>query len=112
MYEQAYALYQQGHYQLAGEFFSKLCLRNPLQTSTWKGLASCLQMQSLWEDALQAWSVAISLTSDDAACYLHQGECLLSLHRKEEALQSLQKAELLGQDTLPLIQTYKELLAG
>jgi type III secretion system low calcium response chaperone LcrH/SycD len=93
LYASAFSFYQQGHYASAEPLFHDLCQLNPFNIAFWKGLASCLQMQSKWKEALKIWGVSSLLDENDASNYFHLSECLYCLNEKEECLKTLIQAE-------------------
>lgn len=116
MYEQAFSLYQQKHYKLAGDLFAHLCVKTPQAKTSWQGLAASLQMQSQWEESLKAWRIVDSLNPEDAITCYHMAECYLALGAKENALHQFQRAEKLAKNAshtelLIAIQNYKNLIS-
>jgi type III secretion system low calcium response chaperone LcrH/SycD len=89
IYEFASDLYEAGHYQKASPLFQTVATFCPLEYKNWFGLASSLQMEARYEEALTAWTMTACLCEKDASPYLHVAECYLSLKKREEALNAL-----------------------
>jgi tetratricopeptide (TPR) repeat protein len=62
IYISAYQFYQNGSYARSCELFLQLISSNPYEGNFWKGLASCYQMQSAFEQALHAWAMLALLS--------------------------------------------------
>ena len=92
LYNLAYGLYQNGDYEKASEIFQQLTFTKPFEPKHWVGLASVLQMQKNYQNALQAWTMA-AMMLDTAEPHFHAAECLTSLGNKAEAQKALEEAE-------------------
>ncbi|HPE85288.1 MAG: SycD/LcrH family type III secretion system chaperone [Chlamydiia bacterium] len=92
LYSLAFGLYQNGDYEKASEIFQQLVFSKPFEPKHWQGLASVLQMQSNYQNALQAWTMA-AMMLDTAEPHFHAAECLTSLGNKEQAHIALVEAE-------------------
>lgn len=94
LYSSAYHFYNQGSYVKASDLFMQLTLSNPYEETYWRGLASTYQMQSLWNEALHAWSLCAILKENDPLPHYHAAECLYSQQEMEDALKALTQARL------------------
>jgi type III secretion system low calcium response chaperone LcrH/SycD len=94
-YSAAYSLYQQGDYQAATQLFRALVFSDAFNESYWRGLASSHQMQTEFQEALQAWALVALLSQHDPYPHFHAAECLLSLKELEEGQKALNCAETL-----------------
>ena len=97
VYIAAYQFYQIGEYTKACELFVQLTQSQPLNAAAWKGLASCYQMLSLWDVALNAWAFCSLLEETDAAPHYYAAECLHAQKQHQEAKKALTKARSLCQ---------------
>lgn len=93
LHELGYNLYQVGQYKDSEEVFQKLVLINPVEKDFWQGLASSMQMQKKYEEALIPWSLFCLLDRDNPLPHYHAAECLFSLKRHEYGIQALEAAE-------------------
>lgn len=101
-YELAFNLYQAGDYKQAEELFRRTILAKPLEKRHWQGLASCLQMQNRYEEALVPWSMCCLVDPENPLPHFHAAECLLSLEDIEEAFKALKACE--NRDTEKVFQ--------
>ncbi|NDD58851.1 MAG: hypothetical protein EBZ47_06330 [Chlamydiae bacterium] len=95
IYISAFQLYQIGNYSKALDLFMQLTLACPFEAPFWKGLASCYQMQGLWDLALNAWSHSALLDSNDPTAHYHAAECMHAQKNFEEATKALHLAKKL-----------------
>ncbi len=92
LYNLAHGLYQNGDYEKASEIFQQLTFSKPFEPKHWVGLASVLQMQKNYQNALQAWTMAAMMLGT-AEPHFHAAECLISLGDKTQAQKALIEAE-------------------
>lgn len=109
LYKTGYALYSLGDYRKASYLFSYLVLSDPLISCSWRALASCKQLLKEYPAAIEAWNVVCKLQLQDPLGYFHAAECYLSIQKKKEALQKLDKAEKLCNEN-PLLQNRIQIL--
>jgi len=115
LYSAAYARYESGLYNEAGEIFTQLTLLDPQEEAFWRGLAASKQMGQKYKSALYAWGLVSLLSKEDPMPHLHAAECYLSLQQKSEALIALNAALERVKDNPPLctqIEVLKEACHG
>ncbi|MDR2539818.1 MAG: tetratricopeptide repeat protein [Chlamydiales bacterium] len=95
LYRTGSVLYSSGEYRKASYLFSYLVLSDPLISCSWYGLASCKQLLEEYPSAIEAWNIVCKLQPQNPLGYFHAAECYLSIQKKKEALQKLDKAEIL-----------------
>jgi type III secretion system low calcium response chaperone LcrH/SycD len=93
LYISAYQFYQQEMYDKATEIFFQLTTSHPFEEAFWKGLASCYQMQNLFDEALHAFALASLLNDKDPYYHYHAAECLFAKKEMEDAKKALTKAQ-------------------
>ena len=103
LYAMAFGLYEGGDYTGAKPLFRQLVVSKPLTQKHWVGLASTLQMEKNYEEALTAWSMAALMERNDPSPHFHAAECLFSMGQTDEARKALnevkkrtEEKELLG----------------
>jgi type III secretion system low calcium response chaperone LcrH/SycD len=103
IYISAYHFYQKGNYAKSCELFLQLISSNPYEGNFWKGLASCYQMQSAWEQALHGWAMLALLCPNDPFAHYHAAECLFAMKNFTETRKAIGKArELCGNDEMQI----------
>jgi type III secretion system low calcium response chaperone LcrH/SycD len=107
LHAEAFRLYEQGKYSDASALFTQLVLIDPFSFAYWQGLASAKQLCRDYEAALQAWSLAVLLETQDPSAYFHVAECLMYLEQSQEALQALEAALRCCKDAELEMQIYK-----
>ncbi len=90
LYRIGYDYYQAGRCRLASQMFSLLFSLDPYEKRYAKGMASSLQREGRFEQALACWGATSLLDLDDSVPVLHACECLMELGRLDEALESLE----------------------
>jgi type III secretion system low calcium response chaperone LcrH/SycD len=85
LYGVAYNLYNQGQYDDSDKLFRLLCFLDHLDRRFWMGLGAVRQSLKRHADAIEAYSVAAVLDTEDPVVPLHAAECFLALGRLEEA---------------------------
>lgn len=93
LYSFGFHFYENGKYEEAANFYKLLTQIDSENVNHWKGLAACLQMQKLHDQALLAYSAAIVLDSNDQTLYFHTANCCFALYRIKEGLEALDLAE-------------------
>ena len=93
LYNLAYGLYQNGDYTQASDIFQQLVFSKPLDPKHWMGLASVLQMQKNYQNALCAWSM-VAMMLDGPEAHFYAAECLTSMGDTAQAKQALEQAEM------------------
>ncbi len=97
-YALGYSLYSQARWIEAMKVFSFLCYHDPLDRRFHLARAASLQMVGQHENALQAYGLAFALDVLDPAVGLHIAECLIALHRKDDARAALEGVAELTED--------------
>ncbi|MCP5492013.1 MAG: tetratricopeptide repeat protein [Chlamydiales bacterium] len=93
LYNLAQGLYDVGDYAKAREIFQYLTLNKPFESKHWMGLASVLQMEKNYANALTAWSMLAVLLGEDPLPHFHAADCLWMLGEGEKAMLALDEAE-------------------
>ncbi|MCB1117936.1 MAG: SycD/LcrH family type III secretion system chaperone [Chlamydiia bacterium] len=93
LYNLAQALYEAGDYNKAKELFQHLTLNKPFESKHWMGLASVLQMEKSYANAVTAWSMLAVLLGEDPLPHFHAADCLWMLGEREKAMLALDEAE-------------------
>jgi tetratricopeptide (TPR) repeat protein len=93
LHELAYNLYLSYDYINGEKVFRRLVIARPYEIKFWKGLASCIQMQERYEDALLPWSILSIIDPINPAPHFYAGECLISLSEITKAGEALFAAE-------------------
>lgn len=92
----AFVLYQEKAYQQASEAFKVLVLAHPFEAKYWKALGACLQMQKMYEEALDCYQSALTFSSEpiDLSLYIHAADCYFALKQIDAGLNTLETARL------------------
>jgi type III secretion system low calcium response chaperone LcrH/SycD len=98
LHELAYDFYHSGQYPQATSFFQVLTACDMLNQDYWMGLGAALLMNNEFPEALTAYGVACSLTSDDPLPHFYAAECQFQLSDRDKAVQALSVAEDLCTD--------------
>ena len=85
IYSVAYNLYQGGKYDEAQKVFQFLCFYDHFNRKYFMGLGACQQMMKEYENAIEIFSFATILDSDDPRPMLYIGDCRLAMGSKNEA---------------------------
>lgn len=85
IYSVAYNLYQGGKYEEARKVFQFLCFYDHFNRKYFMGLGACQQMMKEYENAIEIFSFATILDSDDPRPMLYIGDCHLAMGNKDEA---------------------------
>jgi len=93
LHELAYNLYLSYDYINGETVFRRLVIARPYEPKFWKGLASCIQMQGRYEDALLPWSILSIIDPTNPAPHFHAAECLISLSEITKAGEALFAAD-------------------
>jgi hypothetical protein len=110
LYEDAARAYEVGDYMKSHDLFAVLSLELPRQPAVWKGLASSLQMQKMYPEAVLNWSMAALLDEHDPLPHFHAAECLFAQNENSDAQKALKIALSLPctEDVLEKIVRLKE----
>ena len=94
-YDLARRLYEAGRLTEAEALFRWLCLYSGSAPVNWMGLGAVLQCREQWEDALNAYGMAVQYTEgEEPAPWYHCGICSMQLGRREEATSAFREAIL------------------
>ncbi|WP_419532979.1 SycD/LcrH family type III secretion system chaperone [Endozoicomonas sp.] len=85
IYSVAYNLYQGGKYEEAQKVFQFLCFYDHFNRKYFLGLGACQQMQKQYDNAIEIFSFATILDSDDPRPMLYIGDCHMAKGDKEKA---------------------------
>jgi tetratricopeptide (TPR) repeat protein len=94
LYSRGYIQYQQGRYEDAAKTFGFILFNDPINLRAMRGMASSLQMQGKFQEALLFLAYASVADDDNADISVQVIECLLHLGRKNDAMTLLQKVEV------------------
>ncbi len=98
IYALAYNLYNQARWQEALQTFSFLTYQSHLERRFHVGRGACLQMLGRHDDALRAYLLAHVLDVSEPTVALHIAECLIALHRKDDARTALETVVALTEE--------------
>lgn len=110
LYQLGYGFYAQGRYSEAFRAFSMLVMYDHLEPRYMMGLAGAMQMLGRHTDALQQYMTAGLIMLDDPTPMFHAAECLISLQRLPEAVESLKLAADLAGENHPAVKARAEAL--
>ncbi|WP_201772472.1 SycD/LcrH family type III secretion system chaperone [Endozoicomonas elysicola] len=85
IYSVAYNLYQSGKYEEAKKVFQFLCFYDHFNRKYFLGLGACQQMQKQYDSAIEIFSFATILDSDDPRPMMYIGDCHMAKGDKEKA---------------------------
>ena len=89
LYELGYNLYRTKDFPSAETVFRKLVVVMPLEKSHWQGLASSIQMQHRFEDALVPWSMFAFIDPKSPIPHFYAAECLFALKNYSACLEAI-----------------------
>ena len=92
VYQVAYQLYSGGDYEKARKLFEFLCFFDHLERKYWLGMGGCRQMLKQYEPAIEAYSLAMLLDSNDPLPPFHAAECHIALGNRDAAISGLTAA--------------------
>lgn len=92
IYHVAFNTYSNGGYEQAYKMFRFLCFFDHLEPKYWLGLGGCRQMLKQYPDAVEAYTFAMLLDSDDPHPPLYAADCHIALGNREEAISGLTAA--------------------
>lgn len=75
-YDRAWAFYEYNRYEEAQAQFQLLLVKHPHRALYWKGLGHTFKMQQKYQEALDAYRIAILLGEKDPLFLIHVAECL------------------------------------
>jgi type III secretion system low calcium response chaperone LcrH/SycD len=87
IYALAFGFYNNGNYAEALPLMRTLALMNSYEKKYVIGLAGCLQMTGKYQDAIEAYSIAVMVDIKDPEPLYHIGTCLLKQSKKSEAFE-------------------------
>ena len=100
LYALAYNLYTSGNYADAGTVFQALCLYRHKDERFWMGLAGCRQATGDLKGAIDAYSMAGTVTLlNDPVPFLYAAKCYIQLGNKENAIGAIKGLLTLGDET-------------
>lgn len=100
-YEDASRFYDNGLFIKAHELFKDLVVKKPTIWQFWFSLARALQRLKEYKKAITAYNMVLVLDSTNTNAYLYLAENYLSINKKEDAKEALEKAtELCTNDLL------------
>ena len=85
VYSVAYSLYQNGKYEKATKVFQFLCFYDHYNAKYYLGLGACRLMEKEYESAIELFSFAAAMNTDDPRAMLHIGDCHLAMDNGEAA---------------------------
>lgn len=102
LYELGFNLYRTKEFVHAESIFRKLVVMKPLDKNHWQGLASSIQMQKRYHDALTPWSMYAFIDPKCPIPHFHAAECLLAIKDYTDCLKAIEA--LFERDTLGAYQ--------
>ncbi len=78
VYSAAYNLYQSGKYEEAIKVFQFLCFYDHYNAKYYVGLGACRFMQKEYANAIEFFSFAATMNTDDPRPMLYMGDCYLA----------------------------------
>ncbi|WP_257266651.1 SycD/LcrH family type III secretion system chaperone [Endozoicomonas sp. ONNA2] len=85
IYSVAYNLYQGGKYEEATKVFQFLCFYDHFNRKYFLGLGACQQMLKQYDSAIEIFSFATLLDSDDPRPMMYIGDCHMAKGDRENA---------------------------
>ncbi|WP_236631464.1 SycD/LcrH family type III secretion system chaperone [Endozoicomonas numazuensis] len=92
IYSVAYNLYQGGKYEEAQKVFQFLCFYDHFNRKYFMGLGACQQMMKEYDNAIEIFTFATVLDSDDPRPMIYIADCHLAMGDKEKAKMSYETA--------------------
>ncbi|MFZ4791734.1 MAG: SycD/LcrH family type III secretion system chaperone [Candidatus Competibacteraceae bacterium] len=92
VYNVAYNAYASENYEEAHKIFKFLCYFDHLEKKHWLGLGVCRQMLKLYEQAIEAYTYAMLLDSNDPQPPLLAADCHIALGNRDAAISGLTAA--------------------
>lgn len=97
IYNLAYQHYEAANYEKAQVFFQLLALLDCTDVRFFLGNAACLQAREQYEEAIDAYGVALVMDGmNNPEPVYNSAICLLKLGRKEDAIELLKTADSMG----------------
>ena len=90
IYSIGHSLFSQGKFDNANVFFQVLMIYRPLEPRFLFAYGLCCKNQSLYLEALQAFTAALGLEPENLKSAGHLVECLVALGKKKESLEILE----------------------
>ena len=92
LYAFAFDAYTCENYSEGIRLFKYLTATSSLTSKYWKGLASCLQLTSQFQEALNCWSMVVLLEETDPMPHFHAAQCFIALNNQEDAMKAINLA--------------------
>lgn len=92
VYGLGYQTYAAGGYEQALKIFRFLCYYDHLNFKYWLGLGGCCQMLGRYKAAVEAYTLAMLLDSDDPRPPLRAAQCHIALGNRDAAISGLTAA--------------------
>jgi len=92
VYNVAYSTYAGENYEQAHKIFKFLCYFDHLEKKYWLGLGASRQMLKLYEQAIEAYTYAMLLDSNDPQPPLLAADCHIALGNRDAAISGLTAA--------------------
>ncbi len=89
LYELGFTLYKNQNFDKSETIFRKLVIVMPLEKSHWQGLASSIQMQGRFEDALVFWSMYAFIDPKSPIPHFYAAECLFKIGDYKDCLRAI-----------------------
>lgn len=93
VYTAAYHKYENGKYSEAINLFRFLVVSDTHSRKNWIGLGAAQQMLKEYDEAIQSYTFAALMDSNDPYVFLYTAHCLLGKGEVSLALQTLDSAE-------------------
>ena len=100
IYSVAFNLYQGGRYEEAKKIFQFLCFYDHYQKKYFLGLGACQMMFQDYETAIELFSFASALDTDDPRAMLYIGDCQIALGKPAAAKVAYETAAQWAADQL------------
>lgn len=111
-YRAAYHLFENRHYQEAGDAFLFLITLNAYNHDYWLGLGMSSQMNGDFDLAVDAYEMAAICNIENPIPYFYLAKCLFSMHDRSSALQALDLAIEYASDQLEFAELKKQAIAA
>ena len=92
IYSVAYNLYQGAKYEEAQKVFQFLCFYDHFNRKYFMGLGACQQMMKEYENAIEVFTFATVLDTNDPRPMIYIGDCHLAMGDKSKAKMSYETA--------------------
>ncbi len=96
LYEDGYLFYEAGKFTEALNHFRLLTLFEAHHPRNWMGLGASHQMLRQFEQALEAYRIALLLDPENPSICVHASECYFGLNEIKHGLEALKYAEAIA----------------